>query len=349
VVGGGGYASASASSARAVPFPVDHHINSKIVLWEGDVCSLEVDALLAPSAANYAVGASTIFGKVMKHGGRDLRIDLRHTDPCRSGEARVQKAYGLPCRWLLLTVGPKYKDKYHIAAQNTLNACYRECMQLAAEHELQTVGIPCTWYHKGYPPEEQAHVALRTLRRGLEKLADKIEMVVVAAAERSEADLYESLLPLYFPRTDQEADMAAAQLPESCWTEWGEVAVEERKIRVSNELIRDDDEREKNSCLFSPSDDDDRGFLDAQGDADSSARRRLEGTMIEAETTNDAAHACLRYIRRAREMRCEPEGSRFVYRAGQDRYCRDVVVVWVHDFPVWGCAMNELCLYWSKS
>ena len=45
--------------------------------------------------------------------------------------------------------GPKIlQEKYQVAAQNTLNACYRECLQLLAESELKTVAIPCFWYSR---------------------------------------------------------------------------------------------------------------------------------------------------------------------------------------------------------
>ncbi|CAE8699533.1 unnamed protein product, partial [Polarella glacialis] len=145
----------SSGGRRPPPFLPDGDLNMKVVLHDGDLCAFEVDAILAPSAAGYAVGSSTVFGRVLRHGGQDIRADLRHLDPCRSGEARLCKAYGLPCRWLLLTVGPKYKDKYYIAAQNTLNACYRECLQLLVESGLRTIAIPCCWYSKGYPLEEQ--------------------------------------------------------------------------------------------------------------------------------------------------------------------------------------------------
>lgn len=330
--GGGAVAAASSSSAapRPPPFALDGELNGKVALWQGDACALEVEALLAPSAAGFAVGSSTVFSKVLRHGGRDLRADIQHLEACRSGEARITKAYGLPCSWLLLTVGPKFKEKYQTAAQNTLNSCYRESLQLLAEHELRTVAIPCQWYREGYPPEEQAHVALRTARRCLEKLRHAIDTLVFVAAGESEAELYNGLLPLYFPRTAGEEEASRAALPDSCRSEWGEVAVEERRIRVSSCLVSRDEEDEGrggSAPLFSPSDEDDRSFLHARADADEAAIQRLEGTMIEAETPEVARAACLRYLRRARDLRCEPEATRFVFRAGQDRYGRQVVVL----------------------
>mmetsp|Transcript_50380 Transcript_50380/g.113257 ORF Transcript_50380/g.113257 Transcript_50380/m.113257 type:complete len:545 (-) Transcript_50380:50-1684(-) len=329
----------ASADPRPVPFVADAGVNAKVYLWEGDACALEVDALLTPTAAGYATGASTVFPKVLRYGGKDLQADLRHLDPCRSGEARVTKAYGLPCNRLLLTVGPKYKDKYHIAAQNTLNACYRECLQLLVESELRTVAIPCAWYHKGYPLDDQAHVALRTVRKCLEKLGPGVEAAVFVASCPQEVELYDRLLPLYFPRTRDEAETAAASLPECCWSEWGEVAVEERRIRLSSNLITredDDDDRGDQAPLFSPTDDGDKAFLSAREDADVVAIRRLEGTMIEAETPEMAAQACLRYLRRARETPSEHEMTRFVLRAGQDRFARWVIVLFGARLPALG-------------
>mmetsp|Transcript_87849 Transcript_87849/g.273045 ORF Transcript_87849/g.273045 Transcript_87849/m.273045 type:complete len:547 (+) Transcript_87849:83-1723(+) len=319
-----------ATSQRPPPFVADADLNGKVFLWEGDICSLEVDALLAPSAAGFAVGASTVFSKVLRHGGRDLRQDLLHLEACRSGEARLTKSYGLPCSWLILTVGPKYKEKYQTAAQNTLNACYRECLQLQAEAELRTLAVPCTWYREGYPPEEQAHVALRTVRRAMEKLRPTIDAIIFVASSGPEAALYDGLMPLYFPRTAQEAEEGRAALPESCYSEWGEVAVEERRIRVASCLVSrdDDDDRGDQVPLFSIQDDDDRSFLSAKADADEAAAHRLESTMVEAETPELARQACVRYLRKARHVRPEPEMTRFVFRAGLDRWgCHFIVLL----------------------
>lgn len=324
---------ASGSAQRPPPFAVDPEVNGKVVLWQGELCSLEVDALIAPSAAGFTTGASTVFSTISRHGGKDLRAELKHIDSCRSGEARLAKAYNLPCRWLLLTVGPKYKDKYLVAAENTLNSCYRESLQLLVEAELRTVGVPCCWYNKGYPPEEQAHVGLRTVRRCIEKLRSAIDLVVIVAANAQEAEMYGNLMPLYFPRNASEVKAGARVLPDSCWSQWGEVTVEERKIPISSSLIstdREDDDDIHSTLskdpLFSPGDDD-LSFLSAREDADDIATRRLEGTMIEAEDIDSLRAACLRYLRRAREMRSEPLSSCFVYGAGQDQFARHIVVL----------------------
>merc|ERR1740121_98896 len=208
------------------------------------------------------------------------------------------------------------------------------------ESEASTVAVPCTWYHKGYPLEEQAHVALRTVRKCLEKLK-ALKTVVFVALSQEEQSVYESVLPLYFPRTAQEAVVAAEALPDACWSEWGEVALEERKIRLAaSPLIRadgSDDEERSQEPLFSQADDDDRSFLEARTDTDDVAKRRLDCTMCEAETPEQAVQACIRYLRRAREFRPEPEMTRYVYRAPRpDRYGRRAVVLLGARLPALG-------------
>lgn len=323
-----------ASAEQPPPFLPDGAINAKVFLWEGDPSSLEVDALLAPSATGYAAGASTVFAKVLRYGGRDLRHQLRTIEPCRSGEARIAKAYGLPCHRLLLTVGPKYKDKYQMAAQNTLNACYRECFQLLVEADLRTVGIPCLWYNNGFPLVEQAHVALRSVRKCLDNLRQRVDAVVLASGNSEQTELYQSLMPLYFPRTEVESYDGLANLPmlDSCRSQWGEVAVDERKIRVSNLITRDDRDSDRDDDLAQVFTEGDR----VCGDADARLARRLDSTMIEAENIEQAGQACIRYLRRAHDFRPEPECSRWVYRGGQDRYARHVVFLLGARWPSLG-------------
>jgi len=296
--------------------------------------SLQVDAMIAPCAANYSIGNSTVFGKMLRQGGQDFRAELRHLDPCRSGEVRVVKAYGLPCSKLLVTVGPKYKEKYQVAGENSLNSCCRESMQAMLENELRSVAIPCCWYTKGFVLEDHAHIVLRTLRRCLERLRQSIDVVVLVGETALEVELYDALLPSYFPRTVYEAKNTARSLSESCWNPWGEVIVEERRIPLSDLLTRNGEGDSDTECavggpLFSAAEDEDKSFLQAKDDADKITLQRLETTLTDEPEDDVARQVCMRYIRRAQEMSLdgEPESCRFVYGAGCDRFGRHVVVI----------------------
>ena len=91
------------------------------------------------------------------------------------------------------------------------------------EHQLESVAFPCVYTaSKNYPREDAAHVALRTVRRFLEKFPDRVTAVVFALRSSSDMKIYEQLLPLYFPRNALEFERASLLIPEGLYDEWGE-------------------------------------------------------------------------------------------------------------------------------
>ncbi|KAG8661678.1 hypothetical protein MANES_01G030200v8 [Manihot esculenta] len=186
-------------------FPVDHEINSTIYLWRGNPWNLEVDAV----------------------------VNSTNEGGCRTGMAKVTNAYDLPARRVIHTVGPKYAVKYHTAAENALSHCYRSCLELLIENGLQSIAMGCIYTEaKGYPRESAAHVAIRTVRRLLEKHKDKISAVVFCTTTTIDTEIYKRLLPLYFPRDKHEEEVAILKLPADVGDENGETIIDERKIRI---------------------------------------------------------------------------------------------------------------------
>uniref|UniRef100_A0A2P2M6Q1 Protein GDAP2 homolog isoform X2 n=1 Tax=Rhizophora mucronata TaxID=61149 RepID=A0A2P2M6Q1_RHIMU len=85
---------------------------------------------------------------------------------------------------------------------------------------------------KNYPREPAAHVAIRTVRRFLEKQKDKIKAVVFCTITSVDTEIYKRLLPLYFPRDKHEEGVAISKLPADVGDENGETIIDERKIRI---------------------------------------------------------------------------------------------------------------------
>ncbi|KAG5023647.1 hypothetical protein JHK85_019989 [Glycine max] len=152
---------------------------------------------------------------------------------CRTGMAKVTKAYDLPARKIFHTVGPKYAIKYHNAAENALSHCYRSCLELLVENGLQSIAMGCIYTEaKNYPREPAAHVAIRTVRRFLEKQKNNIIAVVFCTVSTTDTEIYKRLLPLYFPRDKHEEQVALSKLPADVGDENGETISDERKIRI---------------------------------------------------------------------------------------------------------------------
>ncbi|GAY36761.1 hypothetical protein CUMW_024350 [Citrus unshiu] len=198
------------------------------------------------------VATATPRGGLPSDSGDSVNLDEAHSSPglhaaagpglaeecatlggCRTGMAKVTNAYDLPARRVIHTVGPKYAVKYHTAAENALSHCYRSCLELLIENGLKSIAMGCIYTEaKNYPREPAAHVAIRTVRRFLEKQKDKISAVVFCTTTASDTEIYKRLLPLYFPRDKHEEEVAISKLPADVGDENGETIIDERKIRI---------------------------------------------------------------------------------------------------------------------
>ncbi|KAF0898805.1 hypothetical protein E2562_011879 [Oryza meyeriana var. granulata] len=223
-VSGGGRGGASR-------FPVDHEINSRIYLWRGHPWNLEVDAVV--NSTNESLDESHSSPGLHAAAGSGLAEECSTLGGCRTGMAKMTNAYDLPARKVIHTVGPKYAVKYHTAAENALSHCYRSCLELLIENGLESIAMGCIYTEaKNYPREPAAHVAIRTVRRFLEKQKSKIAGVVFCTVSSSDTEIYKRLLPLYFPRDRQEEEIAVSKLPADVGDENGETVIDERKIRI---------------------------------------------------------------------------------------------------------------------
>ncbi|RDX85875.1 Protein GDAP2-like protein, partial [Mucuna pruriens] len=212
-------------------FPVDHEINSRIYLWRGNPWNLEVDAVV--NSTNEVLDEAHSSPGLHAAAGPGIAEECATLGGCRTGMAKVTNAYDLPARKVIHTVGPKYAVKYHTAAENALSHCYRSCLELLIEHGLKSIAMGCIYTEaKNYPREPAAHVAIRTVRRFLEKQKDNITAVVFCTTSSIDTEIYKRLLPLYFPRDKQEEEMALTKLPADVGDENGETVIDERKIRI---------------------------------------------------------------------------------------------------------------------
>ncbi|KDO83077.1 hypothetical protein CISIN_1g008599mg [Citrus sinensis] len=215
----------SSGNGMVSRFPVDHEINSKIYLWRGNPWNLEVDTVVNSTNENLDEAHSS--PGLHAAAGPGLAEECATLGGCRTGMAKVTNAR------VIHTVGPKYAVKYHTAAENALSHCYRSCLELLIENGLKSIAMGCIYTEaKNYPREPAAHVAIRTVRRFLEKQKDKISAVVFCTTTASDTEIYKRLLPLYFPRDKHEEEVAISKLPADVGDENGETIIDERKIRI---------------------------------------------------------------------------------------------------------------------
>lgn len=158
-----------------------------LYLWQGDITTLAVDAIV--NAANsrmlgcFVPCHSCIDNAIHTYAGMQLRLECARimekqegAEP--AGKAKITKAYHLPCRYVLHTVGPIIDGEVTQAERDMLASCYRSCLNLAAANELHSVAFCCIStgeYH--FPNTMAAEIAIETVEAWRKQNKEPIEVV----------------------------------------------------------------------------------------------------------------------------------------------------------------------------
>ena len=153
---------------------------------QADITTERVDAVV--NAANEALaGGGGVDGAIHRAAGADaLQAACRAVGGCPTGDAKATPGFALAARWIIHTVGPRWRGGDHGEA-DLLASCYRRSMAVADELGARSIAFPAisTGIY-GYPRADAARVAVRTLL----STPTEVELVRLVAFDEATLDLY---------------------------------------------------------------------------------------------------------------------------------------------------------------
>ena len=180
--------------------------NVPIQIWQGDITRIKADAIV--NAANSQMlgcfhplhrcidnAIHSAAGVQLREECYQLMLQQGHEES--TGQAKITKAYNLPCKYVIHTVGPIIPNGIPTEFQKEqLASCYRSIMACADENRLESIAFCCISTGEfRFPNQLAAEIAVQTVKDYLTEHPDcSVKQVVFNVFKDIDRDIYQRLL-----------------------------------------------------------------------------------------------------------------------------------------------------------
>ncbi len=158
-----------------------------LYLWKGDITTLKCDAIVNAGNSRllgcFCPNHGCIDNAIHTFAGVQLRLEcekIMKAQGCEepTGRAKITKAYNLPCKYILHTVGPIVYGELTKRHESELKSCYLSCLELAGKNGLESLAFCCISTGEFcFPNERAAQIAVQTVKEYKRQTGSKIKVI----------------------------------------------------------------------------------------------------------------------------------------------------------------------------
>ncbi len=171
---------------------------SIISIWRGDITTLKCDAIT--NAGNeYGLGCFNpthrcIDNTIHSFAGMELREEcnkIMQGKTLKNGDVFITKAYNLPSKYIIHTVGPQINGKVSKQDELDLSACYYNSLKLAQDNGIKTVAFPCIATGLfGYPKSDASIIAINTVIKYISENKNVFNHIIFNVFTEEDLEIY---------------------------------------------------------------------------------------------------------------------------------------------------------------